>query len=92
MNLLFQWLTILVLLRKLEDLVEVEGLYSEAVGAEAAINGAAGAHSNALEGGEVANKVDTTISAAAEEEGVVDAGLAGKTMISPNGIETRRSI
>lgn len=62
------------------------------MGAEAVTNGAAGARSNALEGGEVANKVDTMISAAAEEEGVVDGGLAGKTMTSPNGIETRQSI
>lgn len=59
---------------------------------EVVINGAAEAHSSALGGCEVASKVDTMISAAAEEEGVVDGGLAGKTMTSPNGIETRRSI
>lgn len=60
--------------------------------AEAVINGAAEAHSSALEGGEVASKVDTMISAAAEEEEAVVGGLAGKIMTSLNGIETRRSI
>lgn len=62
------------------------------MGAEAVINGAAEAHSSALEREEVASKVDTTTSAAAEEEEAVVEGLAGKTMTSPNGIETRRSI
>lgn len=59
---------------------------------EAVINGAAEAHSSALEPGEVVSKVDTMISAAAEEEEAVVGGLAGKTTTSPNGIETHRSI